>query len=396
MSLIDRKWRQEGMCDASQDEVDAQLLKEGLRRFVVEGLDGFADHIDETGNIPEDVYQRLVETGFHAMAIPSGCGGAGGTILQVITAIDTLATSSGAVATIAAMNLVGVQALSLSQSDSRRSDQLDRMATGELLSVWSVSNSLLGQELKVTEVGGILYASGVLNWVPQYGLHTGHLLIAVGQTGAGPVLLGLDLGLPGYDDSVILVPNQADLGLRGMSLHAIEFRNRILTDREVLSRDPSSIALVQGIGNVAFAALTNGISSASLEYARTYVRERMQFGVPIGSFQSTKVLLGMMVARLEGSRTLTCRAARSLSHSQRDVRESGLALCAMAKWVAAVGAVQTSTDAVQLHGGYGFIKDYHVERLMRDAQMARMLAGTDELLSIGDQAVTMPRSWRWS
>lgn len=384
------------MYEASQDEEDAQLLKEGLRRFVVESLDGFAGHIDETANIPEDVYQKLVETGFHAMAVPSDCGGAGGTVPQVITAIDALATSSGAVASIAAMNLVGVQALALSKSDSRRSEELDRMAAGELLSVWSVSNSLLRQELKVTEVGGTLYVNGVLSWVPQYGLHTRYLLVAVGQTEAGPVLLGLDLGEPAYDESVILVPDQADLGLRGMSLHAIEFRNRILTDRDVLSRDLSAIALLQGMGNVAFAALANGISSASLDYAQTYVGERIQFGVAIGSFQSTKVLLGKMVARLEASRTLTCRAAKSLSHSQRDARGSVVALGTMAKWVAAVSAVQTSTDAVQLHGGYGFIKDYPVERLMRDAQMARLLAGTDELVSIGDQAVTMPRRWRWS
>ncbi|KJE75436.1 acyl-CoA dehydrogenase family protein [Ferrimicrobium acidiphilum] len=384
------------MYEASQDEKDAQLLKEGLRRFVVESLNGSAGRIDETENIPEDVYQKLVETGFHAMAVPGDCGGAGGTVSQVITAIDALATASGAVASIAAMNLLGVRALTSSKSDSRRSDELGRLATGELLSVWSVSDSLLGQELKVTEVGGTLYVNGLLNWVPQYGLHTGYLLVAVGQTEVGPVLLGLDLGDSAHEESVILLPDQADLGLRGLSLHTVEFRNRRLTDRDVLSRDPSAIALLQGIRNAAFAALANGISSASLDYAQTYVGERMQFGVPIGSFQSTKVLLGMMIARLEASRALTSRVAELLNNSKRGARESVATLSTMAKWVAAVSAVQTSTDAAQLHGGYGFIKDYPVERLMRDAQMARLLAGTDELVSIGDQAVTMPRQWRWS
>ena len=350
------------------DESDLDLLREAVRKVASGGIAPEVAGMERSGKMPDAVFKALLGTDFHAASIPARYGGAGAGALEAVVVIEEVARVSAAASVIPAQGFVASCALGMAEPDSEQASVLSAIAGGELLAATPMAGSGAGGvDARAGGAGWIL--EGALEWVPWPYASAGAALVAEVRTENGPALLVHRLrgGEDGADEAASM------LGFRGVPLRRLR-----LTGLEV----PAGAIAPGGGGRqvmqwravrlIATAAQATGTAVMALEAAQAYVRERRQFGRAIGDFQALRVMLAEMATRTESARRLTYAAAEAIGSS---VGPEVLRLAASAKLHATDVAMGVATDAVQLFGGYGFMKDYPVERAMRDAKMTQLLAG---------------------
>jgi alkylation response protein AidB-like acyl-CoA dehydrogenase len=295
-------------------------------------------------------------------------GGAGAGALEAVVVIEEVARVSAAASVIPAQGFVASCALAGAEVGSEQAAVLSAIAGGELVATSPLAGARAAGVVAEAVPGG-WRLEGVLDWVPWPYPDSGAALVAVVETAAGPRLIAGRLARlePGMSQATSM------LGFRGVPLASLRLSGVVIPSGAVVTegaqRQP---ALWRAARLIATAAQATGVAAMALEAAAGYVRERRQFGRPIGEFQALRVMLADMATRVESARRLTYAAAEAIESSwgQEPAR-----LAASAKLHASDMAVSVATDAVQLFGGYGFMQDYPVERAMRDAKMTQLLAG---------------------
>ncbi|HEX6197414.1 MAG TPA: acyl-CoA dehydrogenase family protein [Jiangellaceae bacterium] len=360
-----------------------EAVREAVRAVCTDKVAPHAAEVDETASFPAASYDALRAADFHAPHIPVEYGGAGADALATCIVIEEVARACASTSLIPAVNKLGTLPLLLAGSDELKQRYLPPVARGEAMFSYGLSEREAGSDTasmscRAVRDGDDWVLSGQKSWITNAGESSYYTVMAVTDPdagrGRGITAFVVESGDEGFSVGAL----ERKLGIKGSPTRELLFDNcRIPGDRVVGSPgDGLKIALrTLDHTRVTIGAQAVGIASGALAAATEYVKERHQFGKPIADFQGVQFMLADMAMKLEAARQLVYRAAAA---SERD-EESLPFLGAAAKCYASDAAMEITTDAVQLFGGYGYTRDYPVERMMRDAKITQIYEGTNQI-----------------
>ena len=337
---------------------------------------------DETQEFPHELISKLGELGFMGMTWPEELGGAGMTDLESIVIIEELARIDPSIAlTVASHNSLCSGHIMLHASEEQKKRFMPGLASGRVLGAWGLTEPGSGSDSGAMRStarrdGPDWILNGSKTFITQGSVAGTYVILAVTEPGQGKRGISafiLDRGMPGFT----IGKKENKLGLRSSDTATLLFENvRIPGDRLIGKEGEGfkqALAVLDG-GRIGIAALSVGIAQGALDASLKYAVERTQFGRPIAEYQAIQWKLADMATEIAAARALTQRAAwlkaSGLQH--------GLA-ASQAKYYASEAAVRATNEAVQIHGGYGFIKDFPVEKLYRDVKLMTIGEGTSEV-----------------
>ena len=343
---------------------------------------------DDARALPASLWEKLGELGFFGMQVPEAHGGLGLDTATFLVALEELAWGDAAAAfPVALHNGAVVSLLASAGSGGQQSTWLPRLASGECPGAWAVSESggedLSGIRTRAVREGDGWILSGRKSWVVM--AEGAGLLVVSARTGEGPDDVGLFL-VERNAQGVVVGPPANTLGLRALPMVDVTLQDVRLPDAALVGSATGGTALMEGVAashRLGLAAIALGIARAAAEHANAYAAERTQFGQSIAGFEAVQEKLGSMATRITTARALLQHAATTGGERIPALEggDSGTA-AAMARIVAGETAEWVTSQAVQIFGGYGYMRDYPVEKLMRDAQATQILGGTPEVLRL--------------
>ena len=364
-----------------------QALREAVRALADDKIAPRAAEIDRTAEFPWDVYDSLVKADFHAVHIPESYGGAGGDALAAALVIEEVARACATSSLIPAVNKLGTMPLLLGASEEVKQRYLPPVARGEAMFSYGLSEPEAGSDAGAmrtraarTEGGYVL--NGVKRWITNAGVSKYYTVMAVTDPEQGPNGISafvLEDGDPGFS----LGAPEHKLGIKGSPTRELYFDNCEIPAARLIGDEGQGFKIALRTldhTRVTIAAQALGIAQGALDYAVGYVKERKQFGRAIAEFQGLQFMVADMAMKLEGARQLTYAAAARSERAMQGEKVDDLTFFSSAcKCLASDVAMSVTTDAVQLLGGYGYVNDYPVERMMRDAKITQIYEGTNQV-----------------
>jgi alkylation response protein AidB-like acyl-CoA dehydrogenase len=364
---------------------EQQQIRDLAREFAENELRPHAEEWDRDAHFPREVVQKLGELGFLGMLLPEQYDGLALDTTAYVVALEEIARGDASVAVAMSVhNSLPTQMILAHGTDAQKERWLGPMARGEMLGAFSLSEPDAGSDAagmsahaRRTDGGWIL--NGAKAWVTNGGF--GDVVVTMVRTDStderrGTKGIGAFI-VPTSTEGYSVGKKEDKMGQRASETVGISFHEMFVADDQLLG-DPSMgfIYALQGLdsGRLGIAALAVGIAQAALEHALAYADERRQFGQPIRAFQGMQFKLANMAVRIEAARALLHRAAAA-----KDAGESVSKLSSMAKLFASEAAMYVTTEAIQVFGGYGYVKEYPVERLFRDAKVTEIYEGTSEI-----------------
>jgi alkylation response protein AidB-like acyl-CoA dehydrogenase len=364
---------------------DQQQIRDLAREFADRELRPNAEGWDREAGFPRSVVEQLGELGFLGMLIPEEYDGLALGTTAYLVALEQIAWGDASVAVAMSVhNSLPTQMILANGSEAQKERWLKPMARGELLGGFALSEADAGSDAaslaaQARRVDGGWVLNGTKAWITNGGF--GDVMICMcrtdtpesrrGAKGIGAFIVPTDA--EGY----VVGKKEDKMGQRASETVGIALQDLFVPDEQVLG-DPSMgfVYALQGLdnGRLGIASLAVGVAQAALEHSLRYAAERTQFGQPIAEFQGMKFKLADMATRIEAARSLILRAAAA-----KDAGEPVTRLSSMAKLFASEAAMAVTTQAVQVFGGYGYMKDYPVERLFRDAKVTEIYEGTSEI-----------------
>ncbi|ADG07883.1 acyl-CoA dehydrogenase [Kyrpidia tusciae] len=361
---------------------EQQEIRDAVRRFAEEVIRPRAPQIDEEDRFPRDIIQNMADLGFLGIPIPEEWGGVGADFVSYVLAIEEVAKVSATVAVILAVHTsLGALSVLYHGSEDQKDKYLRGLASGRLLGAFALTEPQAGSDAAAIttrarrEPGGYRI-DGQKVFITNGGEADLYLIFAnlnpeAGRRGITAFLVEAD------NQGLIIGKKERKMGLNGSATTELIFEDCRVPESARLGGEGEgyrvAMSLLDG-GRIGIAAQALGIAEGALELARAYVKERQQFGRRIGDFQGVQFILADRAAEIEAARLLVYRAATMRAKGLPCAKEA-----AMAKLYASDTAMRVTVDAVQLHGGYGYIKDYGVERYMRDAKVTQIYEGTNQI-----------------
>jgi alkylation response protein AidB-like acyl-CoA dehydrogenase len=368
---------------------DHRALRDAVRELCTAKVAPNAAAADELSEFPQASYDALRAADFHAPHIPEEFGGVGADALATAIVIEEVARACASSSLIPAVNKLGSLPLLLAGSPELKRRYLPPVAAGEAMFSYCLSEPEAGSDAvsmttKAVPDGDGWVLNGVKRWITNAGVSNYYTVFAV--TGPGARSKGISAFVVEKDDpGVSFGAPEKKLGIKGSPTREVYLDNvRLPADRMI--GDPgtgfrTAMATLDHT-RVTIAAQAVGIAQGALDAAADYVRERRQFGKSIADFQGIQFMLADMSMQLDAARELTYVAAAKSERNDADLTYFGAA----AKCFASDAAMKITTDAVQLLGGYGYTRDFPVERMMRDAKITQIYEGTNQV-----QRVVMAR-----
>ncbi|QXJ25541.1 acyl-CoA dehydrogenase family protein [Actinomadura graeca] len=364
-----------------------ELLRATVRELAEAKIAPFAAEVDEESRFPQEALDALVGHGLHAVHVPEEYGGVGGDALAAAIVIEEVARVCASSSLIPAVNKLGTVPLLLAGSPELRERYLGPVASGEAMFSYALSEAEAGSDAagmrtRAVRDGDGWVLDGVKSWITNAGESRYYTVMAVTdpEKGAGGIsAFVVEAGDPG----VSFGPKERKLGIKGSPTRQVVLEGvRVPGDRMIGAEGTGFKTALATLDHtrITIAAQALGIAQGALDFALGYVRERRQFGRPVGDFQGVRFMLADMAMRLEGARQLTYHAAVKSERAMRGERVADLTLVSSAcKALASDVAMDVTTDAVQLLGGYGYTRDFPVERMMRDAKITQIYEGTNQI-----------------
>jgi alkylation response protein AidB-like acyl-CoA dehydrogenase len=369
------------------------MLRESVRALAEAKIAPHAADVDEQARFPQEALEALVANDLHAVHVPESYGGAGADALATVIVIEEVARVCASSSLIPAVNKLGSLPVMLSGSEELKKKYLGPLAKGDAMFSYCLSepdagSDAGGMKTRAVREGDTYVLNGVKRWITNAGVSEYYTVMAV--TDADKKTRG---GISAFvvekdDEGVSFGAPEKKLGIKGSPTREVYLDNvRIPADRMIGEEGTGFATAMQTLDHtrITIAAQALGIAQGALDYAKGYVAERKQFGKPIGDFQGVQFMLADMAMKLEAARQLTYAAA---ARSERvslgnDGKGEGLTFFgAAAKCYASDAAMEITTDAVQLLGGYGYTRDYPLERMMRDAKITQIYEGTNQVQRI--------------
>jgi len=361
---------------------EQQELQREIRRFAEREIAPHVREWDESSTFPEDVVHQLGKMGLLGVIFPPELNGSGMSYVDYVLAIEELACVDGSIGIIvAAHNSLCTNHIYLAGNDTQRKRWVTRLASGEWLGSWALTEADSGSDALGARTTAVRRDGGwVLNGSKTFITNGGHancvVVIAVTnreKKSHGMTAFLVEKGTPGFRPG----KKEDKLGLRASDTSELIFEDCFVPDENRLGEEGEgfidAMRVLDG-GRISIAALALGIARGAYEAALKYAKQRRQFGKAISEFQAIQFKLADMATQLEAARQLTLKSAQRKSAGKKVTMESS-----MAKLFASEAAVRICDECVQIHGGYGFIKDYPAEKYYRDVKLCTIGEGTSEI-----------------
>ena len=362
-----------------------KMISEMIRDFGEKEIRPYMRAWDEKQEFPVPLFKKLGELGLMGVLVPQEYGGSGMGYHEYVTVISEIGKIDGAIGlSVAAHNSLCTGHILQSASEKQKSDWLPKLATAEWIGAWGLTEPNTGSDAgrmkTVAKREGDHY---IINGTKNFITHGRSCDIAVviartGEEGDAHAMtaFAVEKGTPGFSGG----RKEDKLGMRASETTEMVFDECRIPVGNMIGEEGEgfiqSLKVLDG-GRISIAALSLGIAQAALEESIRYSKERHQFGKSISSFQGISFKLAEMATKIEAARLLTSRAADLKNRKQPVSKES-----AMAKYYASEVAVEAATEAVQIFGGYGYTKDFPVEKYYRDAKLCTIGEGTSEIQKI--------------
>ncbi len=357
-------------------------VQEAAREFTQKELLPGVIERDRDMKYPAEQVKMMGELGFLGMMVDPKYGGGGMDTMSYVLAMEELSKVDSSASVIVSVNnsLVcwGVEAFG---TEEQKQKYLTKLATGEYIGAFCLSEPGAGsdatsQKTTAIDMGDHYLLNGTKNWITNGGTSQIHLVMAQSDVEKGHRGVNAFIVETSWD-GVEIGAKEDKMGIRASDTHTIMYTDVKVPKENRIGEDGFGFKFAMKTlagGRIGIAAQALGIAAGSLELAVKYAQERETFGVPIYKHQAVGFKLADMETEIEAARLLVYRAAQ-LKDKGLDYTVAG----SMAKYYAAEVAMKAATEAVQVHGGYGYVKEYHVERLMRDAKITQIYEGTSEI-----------------
>ena len=362
-----------------------KMIRQAARDFAISELLPGVIERDEKQSFPHEQIKKLGELGFLGMMVDQKYNGAGMDTISYVLAMEEISKIDASASVVMSVNNSLVcWGLETFGSDEQKDKYLKRLATGELIGAFCLSEPEAGsdatsQKTTAIDCGDYYLLNGTKNWITNG--ETASIYLVIAQTDVDKGHKGINVfivekGMEGFS----VGPKENKLGIRGSDTHSLMFTDVKVPKENRIGDDGFGFIFAMKTlagGRIGIAAQALGIASGAYELSLQYSKERKSFGREICNHQAISFKLADMVTQVEAARMLCLKAAWHKDHGL-DYDRSG----AIAKLFSSDAAMRITVEAVQIHGGYGFVKEYHVERLMRDAKITQIYEGTSEIQRI--------------
>lgn len=340
---------------------------------------------DENQQFPAEQVKKMGELGFMGMMVSEEYGGGGMDTKSYVLAMEEISKVDASASVIMSVNnsLVcwGIEKYGTKEQKEK---YLPKLATGELIGAFCLSEPEAGsdatsQQTTGIDKGGYYLLNGTKNWITNGGSASVYIVIAQSKPGSGYKGINAFIVERGYDGFVV-GKKENKMGIRASDTHSLMFNDIKIPKANRIGNEGFGFKFAMSVlsgGRIGIAAQALGIASGAYELALQYAQERKAFGKEISQHQAIQFKLADMATQIEAARLL-CLQAADLKDRKQDFTKAS----AMAKLYASQVAMDATIEAVQIHGGYGYVKEYHVERLMRDAKITQIYEGTSEIQKI--------------
>ena len=371
-----------------------QELRASVRALADDKIAPRAAEVDESGEFPWDVHDALAKAELTGVHIPEVYGGGGADAIATAIVIEEVARACAASSLIPAVNKLGTVPLLLAGSPGLKQRYLPPVARGEAMFSYALSEPESGSDAvamrtRAVRDGDTFVLNGTKRWITNAGVSAYYTVLAVTDPAAGPS--GISAFVVEKDDpGFSFGAPERKLGIRGSPTRELYFDNCVIPADRLIGAEGEGFRLALATldhTRITIAAQAVGIAQGALDYATGYVRQRHQFGRPVSDFQGVQFMLADAAMTIEAARQLTYAAAARSERAMAGDKVADLTFFSSAcKCFASDVAMAVTTDAVQLLGGYGYVTDHPVERMMRDAKITQIYEGTNQI-----QRVVMAR-----
>jgi len=366
----------------SEQIENLEMIAESAKQFAEAHIRPQMMEWDESQHFPKDVMHKLGEQGFLGVLVPEEYGGAGLGYQEYITIIEEITKVCSSIGlSVAAHNSLCTGHILQFGNDEQKKKWLPKLAAGEWIGAWGLTEANTGSDAMRMQCvakrdGDDFILTGAKNWI-THGI-SGDIAVVLARTGElldsnGITAFVVERGTPGFSGG----KKENKLGMRASETAEMIFDDCRVPATNVLGKEGEGFKQAMKIldgGRISIAALSLGIAKGSYEASVKYSQEREQFGQPISRFQAISFKLANMAVRIQAAELLTRKAA--------DLKNKGMkmtTIAAKAKYMASEVCVEAATDAIQIHGGYGYTKDFPVEKFLRDSKLCTIGEGTSEI-----------------
>ncbi|MFC2150324.1 acyl-CoA dehydrogenase family protein [Calditrichota bacterium] len=360
-----------------------QEIQALARRIAREKVKPVAAKYDREGTFPWDMVEEFAKAGFFSVYLPEEYGGMGGGVLDLVIVTEELSRICGGIALAVAATALGTFPIMISGNDAQKEKYLHDLSAGKMLAGFGLTEPQAGSDaagIRTTAVkkGDKYILNGMKHFITNGSVAKVYTVIASTDPGKGTrgtSAFIVEDGMPGLSYGKI----EDKLGIRASKTSELVFEDVEVPVENMLGREGQGFIVAMKTldrSRPGVAAQALGIAQGALDLAAEYTTKRIQFGKSIASFQAIQTILADMGSKIESARALVYQTARMIDSGVEKVGKES----AMCKLIASDIAMQVTTDAVQLFGGYGYMRDYPIEKFMRDAKITQIYEGTNQIL----------------
>ena len=361
---------------------EQKMIRDLARQIADEKIRPVAAEYDEKEEFPWSILKVIAESDLSGIYIEEAYGGMGGGVTELCIATEEFSKACGGIAVSYAASALGSYPIILYGSEEQKKKYLPDIASGKKLAAFGLTEAGAGSDAgalstTATKDGDYYILNGVKQWITNGGEAETYTVVAMtdkskGSRGASTFIV--EKGTPGFEFG----KKEKKLGIRSSATRELIFTNCKVPKENLLGKEGLGFIVAMktfdksrpGIG-----AQAVGIAQGALDHALKYAKERVQFGKPVSSFQGVQFMFADMGTQVEAARALVYSTARLIDSGAKDISK----LSAMSKLFASDVAMKVTTDAVQIFGGYGYMREYPVEKYMRDAKITQIYEGTNQI-----------------
>lgn len=361
---------------------EQQMIVDVARQITAEKIIPQRAELDEKEEFPTEILQAIAKADLFGLYIPEEYGGFGGGSFDMVLALEEFAKGCVGIATSFAASALGAYPILVSGSEELKQKYMPVIASGEKWAAFGLTEANAGSDASGIQTTAVLdgdewILNGTKQWITNAGDAKIYSVIAITDRSKGPRGASMFV-VEDTDPGFSFGPKEKKLGIRASSTRELIFKDcRIPRDR-LIGREGTGFFTVMktlDLSRPGIASLGVGIGQAALDEAVKYAKQRIQFGKPVISFQAVQHILADMAIQLEASRALVYAAARHIDTGAKDVSKAS----SMCKVMATDMAMKVTTDAVQILAGHGYMREYPVEKMMRDAKILQIYEGTNQI-----------------
>ncbi len=358
------------------------MIRDLCRKIAEEKIKPIRAHYDESNEFPHEIIKIFADADLSGLYIEEAYGGMGGGVMDLSIAVEEFSKVCSGIALSLAATALGTFPIILFGTPEQKQKYLPRIAKGQAMAAFGLTEAGAGSDASGIQTTAVLEGdhyvlNGTKQWITNGGEADIYTVVAITNRSKGPrgaSAFIVEKGTPGFTFG----KKENKMGIRASATRELVFQDCRIPKANLLSKEGMGFivamkTLDQSRPGVAAQAL--GIAAGALDEAVRYSRERRQFGKPIAAFQGLQFMLADMATQVEAARALVYAAARFIDSGAKEVSK----ISAMAKLFASDTAMRVTTDAVQVLGGYGYMKEYPVEKMMRDAKITQIYEGTNQI-----------------